>query len=332
VEDYMAESGPAGPVGGFLATFLAGLEEQQSTADREELARIREGVMAAMQEQVAQIDTNVQQALEFYQQGGVGGGLQLQQLQSYLWEMEQQKRQVEARGKEELQGLEPAQLKFHGHEIVMLVGDREASTEFARGWVEKVDQNLSVRFAEAPKVAQLGILAPDAAAFPPRREQLTAYGGAEIKALFELYGTEKVVDNKVFPPFLECHFATFRQEFRTFKQWASTSFARFSLEDTWSSIAGNLTFRDQVPNLLRVAQVAMVMFVSTACCERGFSRQNLIKSKLRAKMEIGLLDNLMRIGLVGPKRREFDFGPAIAIWKGGVKKRRRMFVNVDYLV
>jgi hypothetical protein len=48
-------------------------------------------------------------------------------------------------------------------------------------------------------------------------------------------------------------------------------------------------------------------------------------------MENELLDNLMRIGLVGPKRKKMDFGSAIRKWKSGTKRQRMMFASTDHL-
>lgn len=152
-----------------------------------------------------------------------------------------------------------------------------------------------------------------------------------MRLIYDHYEKEKVADGKVFEPFLKCGFGTFSDEFRTFKDWGASSFEGRSMKDTWATIALNPTLLDQVPNLYRISQVATIMFVSTACCERGFSRQNLIKSKLRARMEIDLLDKLMRIGLVGPRRSDMDFEAAIEVWKNAGKGRRRMYVRSSHL-
>jgi hypothetical protein len=331
-EDWFKAEGPCGPEGGFYATFEAGVEGQQPRAERAAQAARREQLKVWRQGQIAEIEARTREVLAAVERTGVDlGASEMQQAQVFLWQMDQHRRQVEQSVQEELDWLIPVRILFHGHVVGLGVGDEEASKAFVMDWARKVIENLKARFVEAPLAAAIGVLAPNAATFPHDRARLATYGGPALRLLFGHYGTEKVVDGTVFAPFLKYGFATLSDEIRTFKEWACTTFQGSSLRDTWSTIARNPTLLDQVPNLCRIAQVGMILFVSTACCERGFSRQILIKLKLRARMENDLLDNLIRIALVGPKRSEMDFGKAIGIWKSGVKRQRRMYANNDHL-
>jgi hypothetical protein len=232
-EDWLAAEGPCGPEGGFFSTFQAGVEEQQPQAERAAQAERREQLIVRRQGQLAELDARTREVLAAVQQTRADlGAPEMQQAQIYLWQMDQHRRRVEKSVQEELDRLVPVKILFHGHEVGLGVGDKEASRAFIVDWARKVIEILKARFVEAPLAAAIGVLAPNAATFPHNRERLAAYGGPALRLLFEHYGTEKVVDGNVFKPFLNCGFATLSDEFRTFKEWACTTFQGSNLRDT----------------------------------------------------------------------------------------------------
>jgi hypothetical protein len=65
-----------------------------------------------------------------------------------------------------------------------------------------------------------------------------------------------------------------------------------------------------------------VQCVSTTTCERAFSVQNLIKTKVRNKLGSKNLDAMLRIALEGPDEKVDDIiGDAIPLWKKDSKYR-----------
>ena len=50
---------------------------------------------------------------------------------------------------------------------------------------------------------------------------------------------------------------------------------------------------DKLPNLIKLAQIALVLPLHTADCGRPFSAQNLILSKLRNRLAPGISDKLL---------------------------------------
>ena len=78
-------------------------------------------------------------------------------------------------------------------------------------------------------------------------------------------------------------------------------------------------------NLVKLAQLALILPLQTADVERGFSAQNLTKTAHRNRMEAETLDNLMTISVEGPSVESYmyDFNKAVLLWKG--KKERRIF-------
>ena len=83
--------------------------------------------------------------------------------------------------------------------------------------------------------------------------------------------------------------------------------------------------KDQFPNAISLMEISRILPVSSVECERGFSRQNIIKTKLRCSLGIDSLDQLMRISLVGVDVKDFDPVPAIRKWQS--VRNRHVYQN-----
>ena len=59
---------------------------------------------------------------------------------------------------------------------------------------------------------------------------------------------------------------------------------------------------------------ALLLPVSTADCERGFSCMNRIVTPLRNRLKTENIDKLVRLSAEGPEVHEFDFEKAISKW------------------
>ena len=59
----------------------------------------------------------------------------------------------------------------------------------------------------------------------------------------------------------------------------------------------------------------MVIPVSTAICERGFSKQNLIKSHMRTRLKLVTLDALMRILCANILVENINWNVVMIVWK-----------------
>ena len=78
---------------------------------------------------------------------------------------------------------------------------------------------------------------------------------------------------------------------------------------------------EQYPNIAQAARRLLVSPVSTVDCERGFSRQNLIKTAIRNRIGIDNLENLMMISIEGPDRRKFNFTRAFSKWASKCERK-----------
>jgi len=68
----------------------------------------------------------------------------------------------------------------------------------------------------------------------------------------------------------------------------------------------------------------LVLPISAAQCERGFSAQNRIKNSKRSSLGVSTTEDLMRISLEGPSVEDFDPRPAVDRWMNSAKRARRL--------
>ena len=86
----------------------------------------------------------------------------------------------------------------------------------------------------------------------------------------------------------------------------------------------------EFPNMTKLLAISRVLPVSSVKCERGFSKQNLIKTRLRCSLTIESLQRLMRISINGPRLEDFDPLPIFRMWRsrgGSNAKGRHIFKN-----
>ena len=83
------------------------------------------------------------------------------------------------------------------------------------------------------------------------------------------------------------------------------------------------------PNMIKLLSISRILPASSVECERGFSTQNLIKTRLRCNLNIETLDQTMRVSLNGPSIQLFDPVPVFCKWRE--RKERRVFSNTDSL-
>ena len=67
------------------------------------------------------------------------------------------------------------------------------------------------------------------------------------------------------------------------------------------------SYHEDYPTIAKLAGICMVLPASSVKCERGFSQQNLIKTKQRNQLESPHLDMLMRLKIEGPSISDFSF-------------------------
>ena len=148
------------------------------------------------------------------------------------------------------------------------------------------------------------------------------HGIDKIQILCTHFREEKSVSNVSSDPIID--------KDKTIAEWSLAKtvikqelYPRHRMHELWTSV--HTHHKETFPNLLKLAAIAAIMPYQTADCERGFSQQNITKSKLRNRLEQKSLQRLMMIKLEGPPIRDFDYSQALKKWQE--KKDRRVFKN-----
>ena len=100
------------------------------------------------------------------------------------------------------------------------------------------------------------------------------------------------------------------------------------IKDVLTSLATQgSTISTAYPNLSKVAQICLILPISTADCERGFSTMKSIKARLQSMMSNVTLNHCMRISMKGQPFDKFDVDTAVNSWSM-LKKQEDRVVNM----
>ena len=222
------------------------------------------------------------------------------------------------------------EVKFKGKALhfepdMKTVGDEVKEMRVA--FCEKLIENINRRFpADATKVVSaFGVLAMQPLTYMSPEER-KAYGETELRVLADFYGqdqisgsgAERVVSRALIDP-AEC-----LEEWAVAKESViENKYPRDSVQRLFKLLFEY--HRDTFPNLITLAQLALIMPLHTADCERGFSCQNSIKTSTRSCLKEDHLNTLMTIKCEGDSTENHDFGPALQRWK--TSKNRRLLAK-----
>jgi hypothetical protein len=94
-----------------------------------------------------------------------------------------------------------------------------------------------------------------------------------------------------------------------------------SLFEVWEFVGTTLEWSINWLGLNNLWRRVMVIPVSTAICERGFSKQNLIKSHLRTSLKLEILDALMCVSCANIPVDNINWNVVMLVWRN-MKDRR----------
>ena len=78
-----------------------------------------------------------------------------------------------------------------------------------------------------------------------------------------------------------------------------------STHELMSKLTSNAQLLDMFPNLAKLAAIGLVIPMSTADCERGFSALGRIKTDLRNELSSKVLNAVMTISIEEPDNNDF---------------------------
>ena len=80
---------------------------------------------------------------------------------------------------------------------------------------------------------------------------------------------------------------------------------------------------DEYKNVLMLVEVVLILPMSTACCERGFSAMKRVKNDWRSSLSNAALSDLLRITIDGPMVEDFCANLALETWWNRGERSRR---------
>jgi hypothetical protein len=101
-----------------------------------------------------------------------------------------------------------------------------------------------------------------------------------------------------------------------------------NMPSLWKTI--NLFHKDEVPEIIKLAQYALTLPLHTCCCARVFSNQNLIVTRLRSRLDPKISDTLLRVRTQGKGITKQDFQNSLNRWRAAKKRhlKRKTFITV----
>ncbi|KAJ8006709.1 hypothetical protein DPEC_G00110030 [Dallia pectoralis] len=105
-------------------------------------------------------------------------------------------------------------------------------------------------------------------------------------------------------------------EFVDLKLLISRMFKEKTYLNLWELMLTKEPYCSEYKNILHLVHILLVLPVSSAVCERGFSSQKRMKSDTRASLHTDTVDDLIRISVEGPSLEDFDARESVARPKG----------------
>lgn len=180
-----------------------------------------------------------------------------------------------------------------------------------RPYIDSLVDNLKDRFPHIGLLDAFQLFNP--AILPvPESEELLDHGFMQLQTLLDHYSPSLVDAIKA------------NEEWSNFLPDMIRLFTKKTYYSVLSSLTSNTVLIATYPELSKLAAAALVVPMSTADCERGFSAMNRIKTDLRNSLKTETLDQLMRISIEGKEREYFNFNRAADMWAS--KGNRRLHV------
>lgn len=182
-------------------------------------------------------------------------------------------------------------------------------------YLDNLTQNLKERFDDSETVSAFSLFNP---ANLPNQEDILTYGNAEINILAKFDGHSSG------SPLFVCS-DSLKTEWPLFKFLMNNKYKNVPFKEMCRMVLTDKSVTDSYPNVCLLLKVCLILPVSSADCERGFSRYNLIKTKPRNRLDPATVNTLMMLTADTPSLQNMDqveFSKAFDIWTK--KEARRM--------
>jgi Domain of unknown function (DUF4371)/hAT family C-terminal dimerisation region len=210
-------------------------------------------------------------------------------------------------------------IEYMGHNISFNEQDYDEFLMDMYSYSTSIISELQQRFPNRSLFASMKILNPQE--WPKNSQDLSYFGDNELEDLLEYYAHPNIHNNIQSSALFDINKC--RLEWAGFKMIVSNNLSSKDIDIILPLLIQD--YNDIFPNIIKLIQLIYCIPFSSVECERGFSRQNQIKTKNRNLLMTNTLDMMMRISLEGPESSKFDYNRAFTIWNNqkrriGVKK------------
>lgn len=208
---------------------------------------------------------------------------------------------------------------YKGVELRSRPDDLERLADKRRHLAASIEEYIDGRFeslVDNPVLSAAEIF--DVKNWPQNNTELATYGEDQIEILKTHYQPLLQLNN--------CNLDALSDEWMELKAVVSRNHGYRNMKHNalWENVFADHGLTLQ--NILMLVEIILILPVSTACCERGFSCVKRIKSNLRSTLTTETLDVLVRISLDGRSLEKFDPMPAVKHWwEAGERSRRPGF-------
>ncbi|KAK3084326.1 hypothetical protein FSP39_011612 [Pinctada imbricata] len=176
-------------------------------------------------------------------------------------------------------------------------------------YVGNIQNILEERFKESELLSKMQVLQPNHIVLAHNSGDIARYGNQNVYILAEHFEAQDINKEEA------------SIEYKQYKRLVVGTFPSASFREICHHM--DMTYSEVMPNMAKLLKCCIVLPVSSAQCERGFSTQNRIKSRLRTTLNNASINDLMRISEDGSHTDSFDFKMALKMWKE--EKNRKIF-------
>ena len=174
--------------------------------------------------------------------------------------------------------------------------------------MESVIESLTTRFKdlETHKILQAAAKLVDPREWPRDEAELASYG---VEHILDVVGCG-------------------RRQAR-YQEWPNAKVLIKQLPQAqqstaWTDFMADPDRQETFPNLLMVVELVLVLPMSTAACERGFSAMKRIKTDWRSSLSVEMLWKLIYVSIEGPEVAQFQPDRVVQRWLSAGERARHV--------
>ncbi|XP_014666641.1 PREDICTED: uncharacterized protein LOC106808429 [Priapulus caudatus] len=206
---------------------------------------------------------------------------------------------------------------YHGHQVKRVDRENEEE-EFASSRsdvITKLLKHIERRFASLKQDlihAATSIL--DTSQWPSAKEELATYANTSVDYTCRHFRDIIIKQG--------CNLEEVMYEWQEAKLFIG-DLPPARRHTVWRDIFNDPELAAKFPNFMHIVEVLLVLPLSTAACERGFSCMKQVKTDWRASLTVEMLTKLMFIVLNGPAPTDFRAAGAVKAWWKAAERTRR---------